>query len=674
MKRSPDTISELLKKYRTAIRSDKISALRRGIYQAIFFRKIRLLPNRIAALSNALAASAGNEARFLDIGRTLQSIYTDTADLIRFIRETIQSVMGDTDEKNILEKVGGLARRTETALLRHQERVAVSLTQIKEVADHLGGLHQACDHLGRIAMNLRVVGLNIGVESTRSAEGKEMFTVVAQEILQLSDSVNAIAGRIREDATTAMTEQMAAFDTISNGLQMLKGLTAEAAGVVNSAVAETDRGVAAFVKAFETADGQFQKISSRVGNIVMGMQFHDNMRQRVEHITDALVAAARIFRGDDSKTTSGMSTPDAPADRLQILGNACDMVSLQKAQLADIISEIYRVHGESVTAFEEIRSEIQELAGTMSSVSTGQGLHAADPFSKLNDALTGLGGLLDQGDALGRRIVESISKASEISRRFSQHLTDVDKISFETKIKALNAIVKAGHMSEEGRTLEVLAQEMNRLSQQTNGFVDRVEEKLTQVGKFGEIADAEQSGSTEAEGPHELFDLSEILSRDIDKLDRMRSLMDQRAGEASEKADDLRTTVSRTVSELDFLTALAGEMSGHLDVLDAIDGKLSDLSGKWNPREKAGMEKLTDTYTMQRERTIHRNALLAETQKALPEKMEAAPPPDSEPEADISLWDDFGDPPREETKESIEENSPKEEDNAEDFGDNIELF
>lgn len=657
--------SAILEKYRAVSDSDRFAALRAGFFRTVILRKLREIPARIWALSGGLRTSVGNESSFLDIGRTLQTIYGETADLIQFIQETVKSVMGDTEE-NILGKVSDLAKRAETALTRHQQRVAGSLVQIKKVADHLDGLQYACDYLGRISMTMRVVGLNIGVESTRSDRGRDMFTVVSQEILQLSESVGDIAARLREDATAATAEQMKAFQTISDGLRMLEELTAKASGVVKSAVNEADKGMAAFLNAFETADRRFQEISSQVGEIVMGIQFHDNMRQRVEHITDALDASGRTFRDPDA----GRSKPEQGLweSKKEALGDACAVVTLQKVQLADLVEEINRVFRESVTAFEGIGSDIQDLADIMSAVSIDKGT-GRDPFSKLTDALTGLGGLLDQGDALGRRILDSITKASEISRRFSKHLKDVDKISFETKIKALNAIVKAGHMSEEGRTLEVLAQEMNRLSQLTNNFVDSVEEKLTKVGQFGELLQDEKSDSEETKKRHELFDLSEALVDGIEELVRMRNLMNQRAGEASEKADTLRAMAARTVSELDFLTALAREMSGHLDVLNAINLELAEMSKKWNLGGGDRMKKLAGTYTMQRERKIHHRVF--REKKALQEKTgsEDTPPRPSEPEGDISLWDDV-----EEAPEIVSEESPPKKKDDDDLGENIELF
>jgi hypothetical protein len=642
----------------------------------------------MVTLSESLRVSVANETPFLETGRTLQSVYSDTADLIRYIQETIGEVMGDGNE-NILSRAGDLAKQAEAALALRQQRVASNLTQIREVADHLGALYQSCDHLGRIAMNLRVVGLNIGVESTRSAEGREMFGVVSKEILQLSKNVDALANRIREDATAATTEQIQAFETISSGLQGFSALTDEASAVTSSAVNDVENGVGIFLKAFETADARFRQISSRVGDIVMGLQFHDNMRQRVEHITDALDDSGRIFRGrpqqqDRAEPETERDDPDSDALYKSVLGRACSVVALQKIQLADVVGEINRVYRESTEAFGEIAGEIEEMGSIISHVDedihgTGENADASrDPLTKLAGALTGLNELLGQGDELGRRIEESVERTSMIGRRFSAHLNDVDAIGFDTKIKALNAIVKAGHMSEAGRTLEVLAQEMNRLSEQTNGFVAEVETTLRDVGNFGSriqaVAGDDGNGKYDGDG-----DISGILAEGIEGIVRMRGLMDARVEKASLKADALRGVVDLALSDLEFLTSLRDEMSGYLATLDDVNSRLIPLAGKWKTDGDAGVDPMAGRYTMQRERALHESVF---SQQNHPMDGDGINPEASDADGggEVSLWDDETDGEDDEEVTLWENAGPdtekkdSEEGTAGDFGDNVELF
>ncbi len=689
-------IAGIIEKCRDMIDTVRLPALRDNIARMIALRKVKGLPDQMALICEGLRSSTSNESDFLDMGRTLQSVYTDTTELIRHIQDTIQEIMGDAND-NILNRAGDLAKQAETALTQHQERVASSLIEIKDVADHLGGLNQACDYLGRIAMNLRVVGLNIGVESTRSEEGQEMFTVVSKEILQLSEKVDAIVNRIRQDATAAMTEQMQAFDTISSGLRELNGLTVQASGVTSAAANETERGIAAFLKAFETADIRFREISSRVGEIVMNIQFHDNMRQRVEHITDALDNSGRTI-GGRSPDRGGVNsetadhTPEQGDSRKEALGHACSIAALQGSQLADVIMEINRVHRESTAAFEEIGREIGELDGIMSTVNAdihepGMGRREmfSDPFSKLATALTGLNELLKQGDELGGQIEESVSRASEIGRRFSVHLNDVNAISFETKIKALNAIVKAGHMSDEGRTLDVLAQEMNRLSDQSNDFVEGVEEKLRRIGEFGDRVQKLGKDGREENGHHS-SEVSNILAGGIDEISRMRDLMNARVGEAMDKVEALRVVVRQTLSNLEFLTVLADDMSGHLEALDAVNSRLSPLSEKWKTGEASGADVLSESYTMQRERMIHASVFSPDGK--LPEETGAIHdnPRSLGMDGDVSLWGDDEDEGRKTLPEEgnislwgddeneAEMTSSEKGDDDEAFGENVELF
>jgi methyl-accepting chemotaxis protein len=681
-------VTEIMKKCRGITDAGNWAAIRNKIVRGLSRGKMKELSDQITAVSGALQASVENESDFLEMGRRLQSVYTDTTELVRHIQDAIKEVMGDADD-NVLSKSGDMAKRAETALARRRERVALSLPRIREVADHQGGLHQACDNLGRIAMNLRVVALNIGVESTRTAEGREMFTVVSQEILQLSEKFDAIANCIREDATTAMTEQMQAFGTISSGLKELDGLTAEASCVVSAAVNETEKGVAAFLKAFETADARFQEISNRVGEIVMGLQFHDNMRQRIEHITDALDDSGRIFRGSTfekgpAASEKGGETVGTGDQRSETLERACSAVTLQKVQLADVITEIKRVHRESTAAFGEIGREIKEIGGIMSAVSAdihgaadGDEKTLSDPFSKLTVALTGLNELLKRSDALDGRIEESVSKVSEMGHRFSVHLSDVDAISFETKIKALNAIVKAGHMSAEGSTLEVLAQEMNRLSAQTNEFVAGVEDKLKKVGAFGDSI--RESGEEFRDGGGSKG-MSETVAEGIGEIARMGDLMNVLVDKVSEKADALGVMVAQTVSELGFLATLADDMTDYLDALGAQENRLGTLAEKWKAGGASDAEKLTESYTMQRERMIHDTVFSTEK-----ESPDAATNPDdagADTDDDVSLWEEDGEESGSGGDTSLwgdEEAGPgkplpeKEEDDGQ-FGDNVELF
>ena len=63
------------------------------------------------------------------------------------------------------------------------------------VARKLQSLNGICEVIEKIARYLRVVGLNIGIESSRSAESSEKFGVVVEEIRSFVEKVRGSCGR-----------------------------------------------------------------------------------------------------------------------------------------------------------------------------------------------------------------------------------------------------------------------------------------------------------------------------------------------------------------------------------------------------------------------------------------------------------------------------------------------
>ncbi len=471
-----------------------------------------------------------------------------------------------------------------------------------------------------------------------------MFTVVFDEIVRLSQRVGDAGFRIRKDATEAMGEQMRAYDTLSEGLQAFRRLCGEAAVAVGAAQEEIAHCVGSAVAVFEQAGTRSREVSRGVGEMVMGLQFHDNMRQRVEHIIHALEAAAGAFSGDTDGTAA-----------LERYGAG---VVLQKMQLNDVLSEIDRVYDSSVSAFRKIGAEVQELAGSMAEV--GLGASAKNPFQKLVNGLEGLGRLLVQGNQLVGRIDQSVAAVAAAGERFLLHMEEVDAISFETKMKALNAIVKADHLGQNGRTLEVLAQEMNRLSHETDAFVLQVKQRLQQVGTLAEglrAASGEDNGSD-----HE--DVSaEALAAGIGDITAMRQKLDRRLEAASERAAALGEVLETATAALDFLPALAREMSGHLSGLEDVCATASLLLPAGEDACSTSVQGMDASYTMQRERDIHQRVFSGEEEGAI--KDGGTPMGGSDAagkDADITL---FGE---------ADADSPAGDTDEDALGDGVELF
>ena len=632
---------------------------------------------RLTASAILLQEACKNaEPDFFRIGQELQSLYSGAVELTQ---QTIKAIrlIGEERSENVLSRVGNLVRESLFELESCQRDVSDNMERIGSIIDNLGDLHQTCTGVERIALFLRVVGLSIGIESSRSVSSKEMFALLGQEIKQLSDKVERIIRIIRDDSQSAQGYQSSAHSGISEGLRQLGELSYHAEKTMQGAVREIEHLMSLSYEALMQAWTHSREISKQVGEVVVGIQLHDSMSQRIEHIFRALHDAADLCAEGDSKT--GVS--DKRSERLKA---AHSILLLQAAQLKQIISEILRVYETSKQSFEEIRSEVNELAHrlvelslkeTSETTEAGERIRAPhgdresqdeaeekvstvnlpelkDPFTVLRGAIEHLGGLLDQGYHLFERTQGMAAQAFETALRLSGNVKHVRQINFETHLKALNAIVKAAHLGAEGRTLEVLAQEMKRVADQSNVFAAGVEEIIDSV-----MVSAHALKSRIREEAKERERVS--LDAGLEEITRAYAQFREDASEVFHRTTSLKNSVTRTIADLHFLPELVEELGSHVRQLEETADMLKPWADEENGDPAAGPDKLIERYTMQRERDIHERLLDPLEEPKERDKEERMKEKEEEPGSESA---------------SVETTAGAKDKDEDDLGDNVELF
>ena len=585
-------------------------------------RKTRAAPPEAvaAALSDyqaALAAAGrGSEDDFLRLGRELEGIHADVNDLVAETLATIRRTAGNDAgaEESVLVKIDGLARRSLEDLNRRRGQVSGRLARIDAVGKRLKGLDRLCSAMERLAMNLRVVGFNIRVESARSTDSQDMFGVVSERINRLSDNVGRNAGRIREDVRDAAGRQSAAGEGISRGLNRLDGLASGAEAAVSGSVQDIERLMSGALSAIEGAETHLNAISRQIGEVVAGIQIHDSMTQRISHINKALGDAAALCSPDGG----GELIRHGEVDERRFTA-AHSIIELQIAQLRRIISDIATGHDATQTAFDRIREEIQGLAGSLLDLKAGAAGDASgeetagDPFESLRADLLGLRDLMAEASELVDRIQETADAAVATTERLEGHMTEVDGIGFEIRMIALNAIVKAAHLGETGSALEVVAQEVNTLSDETNRFVDRVKGVLDGVVKQVRKLDVNGTGKEKDIAAGGATDLASGIAEAAAAYDRFREASARIVGRAGE----LESEIARTLSDLGFLPSLCHELSELLERMEGIAAMLRPRIREDLRSSVDEVNRLTERYTMRLERGVHRQ-LLEERDPSLP--------------------------------------------------------
>jgi methyl-accepting chemotaxis protein len=550
------------------------------------------LQSRIPTVAHELEMACKDvESQFIKIGDELQTAYGDAIILAQKVQDTV-NLIGDEDGSGVLSQMRRLAegslRRLEGCRKDISEKTARAKT-LQEKLDALFTIFLQVEKAGRF---LRIVAVNVGIESARSNESTELFSAVASDSAKLSKKIKSVS----QDGQDVMKEVrdvvQVLYGDLYEGLRKITGMGRNAHGIVREAAREIEIMMASMLQIAEQAGEHAGEVSQQVGNLVMAVQFHDSMSQRVEHITKALGdVEALLIEGASGK-----------------LSFALYIMKLQAAQLKKIIDEIGRVYEKCAQSFEEIIKTLSALLNHLEDLSTSVEPDAdrkrgIDSFERLRLSLCKLDGVLHQGQALMDPVRDATSRASETAAQVNGLIQDIHTIGFESRLMALNAIVKAARLGSEGGALEVLAQEVKHSSNQSTSIMEKADELLVRVTVE---ATKLQDQDTSAEADVSLENSITEMSREYDRFIEESAV-------AHRQGHGIRASVSKAKAGLDFLPLLAERLTGSLNHLEAMIRELVPFASEDHSMKQVEVDDLLKRYTMNKERVIHKATLFGIT-------------------------------------------------------------
>jgi len=546
----------------------------------------------LSDLSNSLGvAITGVEENFLDLGQQFQTIFSKTEELKNLVSKTSE-FSGNKNDGSGIAGVGEFARKSLQTLTAYQGDILSNLKILNSGSDHLQLLSNMCTNTDKVSSLLNVIALNIAIESNRSAESQEMFKVFVTEVKEIAEQISHVSQELYDDSKLIREKQLQYQKEISGDLCQLQNLTSEAEKVVNQSVETVENIMEKSLAALERARGCSSDINTLVSSIVMGMQFHDIVRQQIEHVVIAIEEAMKLYE------TSMECLNDSESGQ-KIMSQIYSILMIQNAQVKSTIGEIDSVYKDILNAFEGIEIKVVELLSCMSYSTSERSIEedGGDLFSVLLSGFENLNKLLGDAYRLNMSMNEIAGEASTATGGLIKHVDHVQRISLDLHRKALNAIIKAAHLGDMGRALEVFANEVTTASNESNTFADNVVEHIELISSL-----TSQMATT---------------SKNIDNDDKLNLPQTTSVDSFSKSYDDflenttttlnmstaLEQSITEAKSSLSFISEFSDELKIQLDKSEAI---LSQINKK-NELQPV-MTEVTEAsgrYTMESERLVH---------------------------------------------------------------------
>lgn len=245
-------------------------------------------------------AVVGVCSSFTGIAARAREAVTDSTKLL----DGQSSGQGATVESSI-----ETSRRTIASLLEQMERSsklsAMAVASMEDVSRTVTGIEGLLAQVLRIAFTNKLVALNAKIEAVHVGELGSGFEVVADEISRQAalstELVTGISVHIQEMRGRVDSAAGDLREFLAEGRQTLDQSRNEAEGALSMLLSLHQR----TRDSLEQNTQQNSRLAADIAAAVVGLQFQDRVKQRVEHVVEALETLEGVLGGNGGTAGNG---------------------------------------------------------------------------------------------------------------------------------------------------------------------------------------------------------------------------------------------------------------------------------------------------------------------------------------------------------------------------------
>jgi hypothetical protein len=437
---------------------------------------------------------------------------------------------------------------------------------------------------------LRVLSFSTRIESAWLGERAANFQALSGEVRSLADAIEAKVSALGEARESLLTLLEGAHRTASEQERAQRNKLLDLANRCAAGLEELHREQDRISHISGVARSDYEKVARGIGEIVIRLQSHDSVRQRLEHIIESLQHAREGI--------SGRAPMLGPASALQY-------VELQKAQLRQAQDAFLSAIGD----IQEQLRQIGEIVGDYPRRSrelSGQGRPGdPDAASRMESHLLDVAGNIEELEDSRRILAAAAEEVQAASARMVGFVEDIEALGERLMRLGLNAEVQAVRLADCGAVMESVASSIRRTAQSASENAKVAGAALREL-----VAPAARlSAAFVRRGDSALADPDEVASslrRATRELTETRAETDRLLVSMAEGAEMLSHGIAALRSGITADRVAEEVASSCLEALTRVSDVLRAKSGRMRQSPDAGgVERAKAIYTMSAERDAH---------------------------------------------------------------------
>ena len=558
---------------------------------------------------NLNRVNAETEEEFLIIGGHLQD-FSERAQEISEASAATAGIIGGPELNNTIADLNHIFQQAQL-MAGECEKGTDVLSDIIQILDTI---QSSIVGFMKIVKTLAVLGTFVRVESARLGSRGTEFSTLATEILQLGAD-------IEEKYTNILNESQSLSSSLKNSLKNIVNIKSIQKDQLQVVIDRTMQSLNYLTEKYnlslDTANklsDNYQKISHKISDIVMSLQFHDITRQQIEHVEKALLDVLPLIQEKSHKNGD-------PGNNVILADHIC---KIQKAQLTMARDKLIQAVSSIIGNLESLARDIITISQQVQELVGDASREGDSFFPELEESLGAVASGLNLYGTARKDLWELMQAIAPAIDDMGKFLLDIERIEIAIERIALNACIKAAHLGLEGSALGVLAEATQNLAGGTREQTLAVAASLKSINAAAQQLSAGQGageGTPEVDVASLVTDLGAVL---------------QTLGNINESAISGLTQVDQKGKSLSAdLARAGGEVKVHEyagGVLDQVITGIRETEGRFQPYlpdnleslglAEAELEDLKAQYTMVDERQAHDQTLITGSASLLEEKVE----------------------------------------------------
>lgn len=554
---------------------------------------------------------SSSEEEFLAVGEKLQKFHQQASDISALSADVVSRI-SEKEMKPVIEVFISVSKMLEEI----GNSFDAEKDMLSSILTHFDQIRTPLIYFEKIARNLSTLCAFIKIETALLGDSGGAFNTLSEDVRRLASLISTKTGNLIDKTDMLIPALKKNIYLIDNYKSQQEYQSRVVLDKINNNLTMISQRKDLSTATVHEISVKWQNAASSIGEIVQSMQIHDITRQRIEHTSNALKnlkqraatikqeqapwrQVRNLFKKDRNENVQN-SPGRAPLANLIV-----DTCNLQCAQLAgakdDFANAIKHIlENLNNVAFYSgsISEEIMKISGNNNGRKNSFLLDMEKDVNYLSNSIGTFA-------RIKKDLSEAMSEITETATAMSGYMKEMEKISIEMQILALNASIHAAHIGDRGLTLSTLADSIHWLAVETASMVTTIVTNLKAAivnsEKLAQMANAEIE-----EGNTKTIQIKNSLDQLLLPLKTIEAEIEELLPHIDQLGQTLAADIQDLVSGISIHRHMVSNIENvELSLKDAVK-KIKVKNNENSAGENSGLLKeLSSKYTMESERETH---------------------------------------------------------------------